>query len=75
MLEVVGTVAKDKDIIGYQLFDGKDRFMVTVMQLWKTAKQQCVKNIEAAGTEENPIIKGKLGIDLRVLPKTDYSTV
>lgn len=75
MLKVVGRLIKDNELIGYQLYDGKDKFLATVLQLWKTAQQQYVENIEASGTEENPVIKSKEGSDLMLLPTIDYRTV
>lgn len=75
MLRVTETVIKDNNIIGYQLFDGSDRFMVTEMQLWRTAQNQFIENIETAGTIEKPIIKSAKGFDLSTLPQVDYNDI
>lgn len=75
MLRVVGIVVKDNEIIGYQLFDGSSKFMVTVMQLWKTAQKQQIDNVDVNGTEENPVIKSKVGFDLKDLPQVEYEMI
>ena len=73
MLTITARLFKDGQLVGYRITDEQQTQDLTKAQLWVYAKNKQINNIMATGTQENPIISGTNGFELKKLPDINIS--
>lgn len=74
MLVVTARIFDKSQLIGYELQnENGEKGQFTKQQVWGYAKQKMIQNVKASGTEQEPVISGTNGFELKRLPEIKWS--